>query len=186
MAQTVASVCRRCRQALPYYRRHLLGVRRLHAVRALSAEAAEPLPPPSSDGGPKTYPERIRNLVSEISQLTLAETAQLNELLKTTLNIADAPVMSMGAMPAASPSQEAEEKQEEQQSEFTVKLVKFSADSKVKLIKEVKVLMEGMNLVQSKKFVESLPQVVHKDVSKEEAERLKTALEAAGGTVEIE
>ena len=39
---------------------------------------------------------------------------------------------------------------------------------------------------QAKKFVEGVPQVVQKDVSKEEAERLKNALEAAGGTVEIE
>lgn len=39
---------------------------------------------------------------------------------------------------------------------------------------------------QSKKFVEGVPQVVQKDVSKEEAERLKTALETAGGVVELE
>jgi len=39
---------------------------------------------------------------------------------------------------------------------------------------------------QSKKFVESVPQVVQRDVSKEEAERLKSVLEAAGGVVELE
>ena len=36
----------------------------------------------------------------------------------------------------------------EAQTEFTVKLVKYADDSKIKLIKEVKSLMEGMNLVQ--------------------------------------
>ena len=40
--------------------------------------------------------------------------------------------------------------------------------------------------VQAKKFVEGVPQVVQADVKKEEAERLKEALEAAGGTVEID
>ena len=40
--------------------------------------------------------------------------------------------------------------------------------------------------IQSKKFVESVPQVVQRDVSKEEAERLKSVLEAAGGVVELE
>ena len=36
----------------------------------------------------------------------------------------------------------------EEKTEFTVKLVKYSEDSKIKLIKEVKTLVEGMNLVQ--------------------------------------
>ena len=40
--------------------------------------------------------------------------------------------------------------------------------------------------VQAKKFVEGVPQVVQADVKKEEAERLKTALEAVGGVVEVE
>lgn len=34
------------------------------------------------------------------------------------------------------------------QTEYTVKLMKYADDSKIKLIKEVKALMEGMNLVQ--------------------------------------
>ena len=39
---------------------------------------------------------------------------------------------------------------------------------------------------QAKKLVESLPQVLQKEVGKEEALRLKAVLEAAGGTVELE
>lgn len=39
---------------------------------------------------------------------------------------------------------------------------------------------------QAKKLVESLPQEIRANVSKEEAEKLKAALEAAGGTVEME
>ena len=41
-----------------------------------------------------------------------------------------------------------EASKEEEQTEFTVSLTKFSEGSKIKLIKEIKVLMEGMNLVQ--------------------------------------
>lgn len=37
---------------------------------------------------------------------------------------------------------------EEEPISFTVKLVKYADDSKIKLIKEVKSLVEGMNLVQ--------------------------------------
>lgn len=41
-------------------------------------------------------------------------------------------------------------------------------------------------LHQAKKLVESLPQEIRANVSKEEAEKLKAALEAAGGTVVLE
>ena len=40
--------------------------------------------------------------------------------------------------------------------------------------------------VQAKKFVESTPQVVKADMPKDEAEKLKEELVAAGGTAEIE
>ena len=43
-----------------------------------------------------------------------------------------------------------------------------------------------MNLVQAKKFVESAPAVVKTDLSKDEADKLKAALELVGGTCKIE
>ena len=65
-------------------------------------------------------------------------------------------------------------------------LIKYLTHIKVALIKELKNQLEGMNLVQAKKFVESAPAMVKSDMSKTEAEDLKKALEAAGGDVEIE
>ena len=62
----------------------------------------------------------------------------------------------------------------------------FAADKKVALIKEIKNNVEGMNLVQAKKFVESAPAVVKTDLSKDEADKLKAALELVGGTCKIE
>lgn len=67
-----------------------------------------------------------------------------------------------------------------------VKLTKFDDKQKVALIKEIKGLLEGYNLVQAKKFVESVPAVVKADVSKDEAEKLKEALSKVGGVIEIE
>lgn len=72
------------------------------------------------------------------------------------------------------------------QTSFKVKMVKFDEKQKVALIKEIKSLMEGMNLVQAKKFVESAPTLVKDDVSKEEAEKLKEALSKVGAVIEIE
>jgi large subunit ribosomal protein L7/L12 len=71
------------------------------------------------------------------------------------------------------------------QTEFTLKLVKFDEGKKVAIIKEIKNLIEGMNLVQAKKFVESVPTVVKADLPKEEAEKLRDALVAVGGVCEI-
>ncbi len=68
----------------------------------------------------------------------------------------------------------------------TVKLVKVDAAARVKAIKAVKDMMTDMTLVQAKKFVEELPQVIKKDVSKEEAAKIKEALAAAGGEVVFE
>ncbi|EDV27307.1 uncharacterized protein TRIADDRAFT_20666, partial [Trichoplax adhaerens] len=144
------------------------------------------MPKPSADDQPKEYPEKIVNIVDNISQLTILEVADLNELLKARLNISDAP-MAMAAMPQAAPAASQEPAEEEEvQTEFTVKLMKFDDASKVKLIKEIKALVDGMNLVQAKKFVESTPQVIKKNISKEEAEQLKKTLETAGGSIVIE
>lgn len=92
---------------------------------------------------------------------------------------------------AAAPAGPAKAEEEEEapavvQTSFTLKLDAFAADKKVALIKEIKANVEGMNLVQAKKFVESAPQVVKADLAKDEAENLKKVLEAAGATCSID
>jgi len=145
--------------------------------------------PATFEGEEKNYAPKIQKLVSEISQLTLLEVADLNELLKKSLKISDMPMMmpAMGGGAGAKP-QEAEEAPEPkvEKSLFTLKLTKFDEAKKVALIKEVKNMVAGMNLVQAKKFVESLPQTLRSDVTKDEAEKLKVALAAVGATVEID
>lgn len=64
--------------------------------------------------------------------------------------------------------------------------MKFDDKQKVPLIKEIKSLLPGTNLVQAKKFVESAPQVVKADIPKEEAEKLKEALSKVGAEIVIE
>ena len=80
---------------------------------------------------------------------------------------------------------EGEEKKVEEQTEFLVSLVKFADDSKIKVIKEIKSVVEGINLVQARKFVEELLQVVKQGISKDDAIKLKEQLEAARGVVEV-
>ena len=47
-------------------------------------------------------------------------------------------------------------------------------------------MRRNRNLVEAKKFVESTPQVLKEGLNKEDAEKLKAAIEAAGGVVELE
>lgn len=163
----------------------------LGAVCSLRKYSTETIPAPNVSGEEKQFSPKLQKIVDDISKLTLIEVADLNELLKKTLNISDAPMMAMGAMPASGPSQSQEDEEDAAdakpvQSLFTVKLVKIDDKKKVAIIKEIKGLIEGMNLVQAKKFVESLPQTVKADMSKEDAEKLKETLTGAGATVEIQ
>ncbi|XP_026717125.1 39S ribosomal protein L12, mitochondrial [Athene cunicularia] len=87
---------------------------------------------------------------------------------------------------AAPQEEEAEIPLKKEKTHFTVRLTEMKAEDKVKLIKEVKNCVQGVNLVQAKKLVESLPQEIKANVSKQEAEKIKAALEAAGGTVVLE
>jgi large subunit ribosomal protein L7/L12 len=79
-----------------------------------------------------------------------------------------------------------EEAQKPVKTFFSLKLVKYDDKQKVALIKEIKNTIPGLNLVQAKKFIESIPQVIKSDLTKEEAESLKGLLTKAGAEVTIE
>ncbi|NXY66471.1 DIC protein, partial [Callaeas wilsoni] len=144
------------------------------------------------DTAAKEYSPKVRQLVRDIAGLTLLEVADLNALLKETLKIPDVAVMPAAAAASLLPAQAAPQEEEEvvplkkEKTHFTVRLTELKATDKVKLIKEVKNFVPGVNLVQAKKLVESLPQDIKANASKEEAEKIKAALEAAGGTTQQE
>uniref|UniRef100_A0A146M295 39S ribosomal protein L12, mitochondrial n=1 Tax=Lygus hesperus TaxID=30085 RepID=A0A146M295_LYGHE len=165
--------------------------RALRSTRSLSSSTqlrrAEPLAVPVPDGSPPQYSVKIEKLVDEISKMTLLEVSELTTALKSRLNLPDAPVMMGGFAPApAKAEDEEEEAPKAVQTSFTVKLMKFNDSQKVALIKECKNILDGMNLVQAKKFVESAPVVVKADIAKDEAEKLKEALSKVGAEIVIE
>ncbi|KAI9340651.1 ribosomal protein L7/L12 C-terminal domain-containing protein [Zopfochytrium polystomum] len=152
-----------------------------------------PYTTPAAAGAAAPAP-KIVEIVDKIAALTLLETAALVSELKTRLNIQDialpapiaaAPAAGAAAAPAAAAAAPAEEKPAER-TEFKVKLEKFDAAAKAKVIREIKNLLPGSNLVEAKKFVESVPKVIKENVPKEEAEKMKATLEALGATVILE
>ncbi|WEW61760.1 54S ribosomal protein L12, mitochondrial [Emydomyces testavorans] len=137
---------------------------------------------------------KISQIVDQISQLTLLETADLVSSLKSRLNIPDLPVggfatPAAGAASAAASAAAAEEDEPapaaQEKTLFNLKLESFEALAKAKVIKEVKALL-GLSLVESKKFVESVPKMMKESVPKEEAEKIVETLKGLGAKAVME
>ncbi|XP_071444563.1 large ribosomal subunit protein bL12m isoform X2 [Hetaerina americana] len=154
--------------------------------RAYPQFSTQILSMPTPENEPKVESVKLNRIVNDIANLNLIEVAELSALLRKTLNLPDTPMMAVSQSAPVAKEEEEEVAPKVVQTSFSVKLLKFDDSKKVALIKEVKSLMEGMNLVQAKKFVESAPTVVKGDLNKEEAEKLKEALVKVGAICEIE
>ena len=121
--------------------------------------------------------EKITNILEEIKSLTILELNDLVKAVEEEFGVsAAAPVGVAVAGGAAAPA--AEEK-----TEFDVILASFGA-KKLDVIKVVRELT-GLGLKDAKDLVEGAPKTVKEGVSKDEAETVKKALEAAGAEVEV-
>lgn len=130
---------------------------------------------------------RIKAIVDQISQLKFFEVTLLNEALKKELKIPDVQrVVASAADAVAKTSGEDGAAASSVKTSFTVKLTKFDDTKKVALIKEIKKLVEGINLVEAKRFVEECPKVIKSNLTKDEAESLQKQLEGVGGVIKLE
>ena len=120
--------------------------------------------------------EKITAIIEEIKTLTILEVADLVKALEEEFGVSAAPVVVAGA--AAPAAAAVEEK-----TEFDVELKSFGA-KKLDVIKAVRELL-GLGLKEAKELVESAPKVIKEGVSKEDADKIKAALEAAGAEIEI-
>jgi large subunit ribosomal protein L7/L12 len=119
-------------------------------------------------------------MVEQLSGLTVLELVDLVDALKEKWGVEAAAAMPAGMMMAAAGA--APEAAVEEQTEFTVS-IKSAGDKKLQVIKEVRAIT-SLGLKEAKDLVES-GGVVKEDVSKDEAEEVKTKLEAAGAVVEV-
>ena len=121
----------------------------------------------------------LKALAEQIVNLTLLEAQELKTILKDEYGIEPA---AGGAVMMAGPAADAGPAAEEQ-TEFDV-ILKSAGASKINVIKEVRGIT-GLGLKEAKDLVEAGGKAVKEQVSKEEAEDLKSKLEAAGAEVEI-
>jgi len=121
----------------------------------------------------------LQKIVDELSGLTVLEAAELAKMLEEKWGVsAAAPVAMMAAGAGAAPAAAVEEK-----TEFNVILTAAGAQ-KINVIKEVRAIT-SLGLKEAKDLVEGAPKAVKEGVNKEEAEKIKKQLEAAGATVEL-
>ena len=120
----------------------------------------------------------LEKIVDELSSLTVLEAAELAKLLEAKWGVSAAAAVAVAAGPAAAAAAPVEE-----QTEFTVMLTAVG-DKKIEVIKEVRAIT-ALGLKEAKDLVEGAPKPVKEGVGKEEAEKIKAALEKVGAKVEL-
>ncbi len=123
-------------------------------------------------------PEKFKDLVAKIENLSVLDLAELVKVLEEKLGVsAAAPVMAVAAAPAGDAAA-AEEK-----TSFDVELLDCGAN-KIAVIKVVRELTQ-LGLKEAKDLVDAAPKVVKEGASKADAEAMKKKLEEAGGKVNL-
>lgn len=118
--------------------------------------------------------EFIANMsVLELSQLVKDLEEKFGVTAAAPVAFAAAPVADAGASAAAA----------EEKTEFDVVIVN-AGDKKINVIKEVRAIT-GLGLKEAKDLVEAVPKPVKEGISKEDAQKYKEQLEAAGAQVEL-
>jgi len=121
------------------------------------------------------------DVIDFIANMSVLDLSELIKEMEVKFGVsAAAPVAMMAAVPAAGTggADAAEEK-----TEFDV-ILTTHGDKKIQVIKEVRAIT-GLGLKDAKDLVDALPKPVKEGVAKEEAEKIKAQLEAAGAQVEV-
>lgn len=122
--------------------------------------------------------EEILNAISEISVLQLSELVKaFEEKFGVTAAAPAAVMVAGGAAPAA------EAAAEEEKTAFDV-ILASAGDKKINVIKVVRELT-SLGLKEAKELVDNAPKPIKEGVNKDEAEKMKAALEEQGATVEL-
>ena len=121
-------------------------------------------------------------IIEAIKEKTILELSELIKSMEEVFGVTAAAPVAVVAGGAAAPGAAAAE----EQTEFTVTLKGLTDPSKkIGVIKEVRNVIAGLGLKEAKELVEGAPKVLKENVSKEEAEKIKEAMTAAGAEITI-
>ena len=123
-------------------------------------------------------------ILEAIASMTVLEVSELVKMMEEKFGVSAAAPVAVaavgGAAAGGAPAAAAEEK-----TEFNVILKAFEESKKIAVIKEVRAVT-GLGLKEAKDLVEGAPKPLKENASKDEAAKIKEAITAAGGTVEIQ
>ena len=120
-------------------------------------------------------------ILDAISSMTVLELSELLKEFEERFGVSAAAPVAVAAVGGAPAGGEAAA--EEEKDEFDVVLT-AAGDKKIQVIKEVRALT-NLGLKEAKDLVDGAPQTVLEKVTKDDAEKAKTAIEGAGGSVEL-
>jgi len=122
------------------------------------------------------------DILDAIAGMTVLELSELKTAFEEKFDVTAAAPMAVAAVGAGggAPAAEAEEEKDE----FDVVLT-AAGGQKIAVIKEVRALT-SLGLKEAKDLVDSAPKPVLEKATKEDAEKAKASLEAAGATVELQ
>lgn len=119
----------------------------------------------------------LAKLVDQLSTLTVLEAAELSKMLEDKWGVTAAAPVAVAAVGGAAAPAAAEK------TEFDIVLT-AGGDNKINVIKEVRTIT-GLGLKEAKDLVDGAPKPLKQGVKKDEAEKIKQVIEAAGGKVEL-
>ena len=122
-----------------------------------------------------------QQVIEIVKKLPALELARLVKALEEEFGVTATAPVAVAAAPGGAPAaaEEAEEK-----TSFDVHLTAVG-DKKIQVIKAVRQVISDLGLKEAKALVDSAPKVIKEGATKEEAEKIKAALEEAGATVEL-
>ena len=124
---------------------------------------------------------KVDEVLEAIKTLSVLEAADLAKKMQEEFGIEAAAPMAAAAPGGAAAGDGGAPAEE--QSEFDV-ILTSSGDKKIQVIKEVRAVTT-LGLKEAKDLVDSAPKAIKEKVTKEEAEKIKAAIEGAGGSVEV-
>lgn len=120
--------------------------------------------------------EKITAIIEELKGLTVLELSELVHAVEDEFGVSAAAAVAVaGPVEAASAAAE--------QTEFDV-VLKSAGGNKIAVIKAVREIT-GLGLKEAKALVDGAPKTLKEAVSKDEADEIKSKLEAAGAEVEV-
>ena len=124
--------------------------------------------------------DSVQKAFDIIKDMSLIEAASLVKKMEDELGISAAAPVAAAAAPAAGGAAAAAE----DKTEFKVTLESFGSE-KIKVIKALRSVVTGLSLKDAKEMAESAPSVIAESAAKDDANKMKEALEAAGAKVTL-